>query len=65
MRLSRGDIDELKTIYQERFNQELSDDEAWEMGRRLMRLFTVLLSKPPSWQVGSSMSSNPVQLDQR
>jgi hypothetical protein len=65
MRLNRSDIDELKTIYQERFNEELSDDEAWEMGRRLMRLFTVLLRKPPSWQDGSSTSSNPVQVDQR
>lgn len=48
MLLTREDIEELKKIHKERFGEELADDEAWEMGRRLMRLFDVLMSIPHS-----------------
>lgn len=63
MLLTRHDIEELKTIHKERFREELSDDEAWEMGRRLMRLFSVLLRVPRKRDDSSSPSSNPVQFD--
>jgi len=46
MPLNQSDIDELKQIYREEFGQDLSDDEAWEMGTRLLRLFYIL-STPP------------------
>jgi hypothetical protein len=47
MLLTREDIEELKKIHKERFGEELTDDEAWEMGRRLMRLFDVPRRQPP------------------
>jgi len=46
MPLTREAIEELKAIYREEFGEELSDDEAWEMGHRLVRLYTVL-TRPP------------------
>ena len=46
MLLTREDIDELKKIHKERFDEELSDAEAWEVGRRLIRLLSVLMQIP-------------------
>jgi hypothetical protein len=63
MLLTRHDIDELKAIHKERFGVELPDEEAWEMGRRLMRLFTVLFRAPLKAGQGQRDSSNPVQFD--
>ena len=65
MLLNRHDIEELKAIHHERFGEQLSDDEAWEMGRRLMRLFSVLLRVPQTSQDEASRSSNPVQFDRK
>jgi hypothetical protein len=55
MLLTREDIEELKKIHKERFGEELTDDEAWEMGRRLMRLFGVLMRRP--------VKPRPIQVD--
>ena len=41
--LSRQAIDEFKTIYQEEFGQELSDDEVQEIAMRLLRFFGILV----------------------
>lgn len=62
MTLTRVDIEELKAIHNENFGEHLSDDEACEMGRRLMRLIRVLLRVP---QDRAITSSNPVQFDRR
>lgn len=64
MLLTRRDIEELKAIHKRRFGVELSDDEAWEMGRRLMRLFAVLLRAPHKTGEDQPRSSNAVQFDQ-
>jgi len=45
MPLKQRDIDELKKLYKQEYNEELSNQEAWEMGTRLLDLvFTVLSS---------------------
>ena len=46
--LSREAIDEFKAIYQGEFDQNLSDDEAQEIGLRLLRLFDILLQPFPT-----------------
>lgn len=40
--LTQKDIEELKEIYYEEFGEELTDEEAWEMGERLINLFYIL-----------------------
>lgn len=42
MRLAQSDIDELKMIYRKEYGRELTDEAAWEMGERLLRLFRIL-----------------------
>ena len=42
--LSRKAIDEFKVIYQAEFGEEISDEEAQEMGLRLLRLLKLLLA---------------------
>ncbi len=41
MRLSRKAIEELKAIHKQHADEELSDDEAWEMGNRPPRRFDI------------------------
>ena len=41
--LSRKAIDEFKAIYEEEFGEMLTDDEAQEMGVRLLQFFALLL----------------------
>lgn len=43
MPLTQKDIDELKEIYKAQFHEELSNDDAWEMGIRLINFFLLLL----------------------
>ena len=45
--LSRQAIDEFKTIYQEEFGRELSDDEVQEIAIRLLRFFGILVKPLP------------------
>ena len=40
--LSREAIEEFKTIYQDEFGEELSDDEVRKIATRLLRFFGVL-----------------------
>lgn len=47
MPLSRDAIEELKTIYRKEYGRELSDEAAWEMGHRLLRVFAILMRRPP------------------
>jgi hypothetical protein len=47
MPLSKQAINELKAIYRDEFGADLSDDAAWAMGHRLVRLYTVL-TRPPA-----------------
>lgn len=46
MPLTQNAIDDLKAIYRRKYGEDLSDDEAWEMGNRLLRLFAVLTRAP-------------------
>ena len=43
--LSREAIEEFKTIYQEEFNEILTDDEVQEIAMRLLRFFGILNKK--------------------
>ena len=42
MPLTQKDIDELKAIHRRKTGEELTNDEAWEMGMSLMKFFTTL-----------------------
>lgn len=44
--LTQKEIDELKAIYKRRGKEELPNQEAWEMGHRLLRLLSVLTRVP-------------------
>ena len=48
MPLTQKAINELKAIYRRKYGKDLPDDEAWAMGHRLVRLFTILTRPPPS-----------------
>ena len=41
--LSREAIERFKALYEEEFGQTLTDDEAQEMGLRVLRLFDLLI----------------------
>ena len=41
--LSREAIDDFKNIYREEFHRDITDDEALEMGLRLLNLLKLLL----------------------
>ena len=43
MLLTQEALNEFKAIYQRQFGEEISDDQAREMGSRLLRVFRVLL----------------------
>lgn len=62
MPLPRHAIEELKVIYRKHYGKDLTDDEAWAMGHRLLRVFAVLMRVPAPPREGKS--SNPVALDQ-
>lgn len=47
MRLSEQDIKELKEIYYREFGKSISDEEAQEMGQRLISLFKVIYRPIP------------------
>lgn len=42
MPLQQTDIDELKKLYKEDVGEEISDEEAWAMGTRLLNLYRLL-----------------------
>ena len=44
--LNQADLDELKAIYKAEYGEEISDEEAIEMGNRLIRVFAVLTRVP-------------------
>jgi hypothetical protein len=43
MPITQHEIDKLKDIYKKQFGGDLSNEEAWEMGIRLVNLFRLLL----------------------
>lgn len=45
MQLSKETIEEFKQIYKEEFGEEISDQEAYELGSRLITLYKTL------WQI--------------
>lgn len=42
MQLTQEAIDEFKEIYKKEYGKEISDDEAREMGTRLLRVFKII-----------------------
>lgn len=42
MSLTQKDIEELKEIYRQEFGEDISNEEAWEMGRSLIQIFSIL-----------------------
>jgi hypothetical protein len=46
MTLTQEAIDKLKAIYKRKTGEELSDEDAWEMGNRLIRIYSLLTSQP-------------------
>lgn len=48
MPLSQKAIDELKQIYKEEFNEDLPDQEAWEMAHQLLNFFSIILRPLPN-----------------
>lgn len=44
MPLTQQHVDELKAIHKADFGEDLSDEEAWEMGTNLVNLFRLLLT---------------------
>lgn len=61
MRLNQSDIEELKQIYREEFGEELSDDEVWEMGTRLFRLFYILFTPSHQSERREERSTHPAR----
>jgi hypothetical protein len=49
MALTQKAIDELKVIHKRHAGETISDDEAWAMGNRLLRIFAIL-ARPPARQ---------------
>jgi hypothetical protein len=47
LKLSKEAIEELKEIYRKEFGKEISDEEAQEMGIRLIRFFKIILRPIP------------------
>ena len=46
--LSRQAIDEFKVIYEQEFNERLSDDEVEGVALRFLRFFAILNQLPPA-----------------
>jgi hypothetical protein len=61
MPLSQQAIEDLKAIYRKHYGRDLPDEEAWEMGHRLLRIFTVLTRMPK--KSSKHEGSNPVPFD--
>lgn len=45
-RLRPEAIEELKAIWRREYGEEISDEKAWEVGNRLVRLFAILTRAP-------------------
>lgn len=54
MPLSEKAIQEFKQIYKEEFNEDLSDQEAFEMATNLMELFKVIYRPIPNDNIKNS-----------
>jgi hypothetical protein len=48
MPLDQKAIDKLKKIHLEEYGEELTNQEAWDMGIRLINLFKTLVRRPKS-----------------
>jgi|CXWL01.1.fsa_nt_gi hypothetical protein len=63
MPLSQKDIDELRAIHKKQYGEDIPNDEAWEMGIRLLNLFRLLLTErkkhtPPPTETGVSSNKS-------
>ena len=62
MPLTQKAIDDLKTIHRRKTGEVLTDDEAREMGNRLLRVFAIL-TRAPSTNPSETKGSSPVSFD--
>jgi hypothetical protein len=47
MKLSKEAMEKFKEIYKKKYGEEISDEEAYEKGRRLIRLFKLIYQSIP------------------
>ncbi len=47
MKLSKEAIEKFKEIYKKKYGEEISDEEAYEKGRRLIRLVKLIYQSIP------------------
>lgn len=51
MIINQFDINELKELYRKAYGKDLSNEDAWEMGNRLVRAITALARIPESEKI--------------
>ena len=61
MSLTQQAINELKQIHKKEFGEELTNEEAMDMGYSLLRLFKAMTRKPISVVKGGSLFNNAKQ----
>jgi hypothetical protein len=64
MPLSQSSIDKLCAIHKKHTGEQLTSDEAWAMGERLVRLLDVL-TRTNAVRSDVLRSSSPVRFDQK
>jgi hypothetical protein len=57
MRLNQNAIDEFRAIYKKQFGEEISEDDAQEMGLRLLKLFQIIYRPLPEGHECSSCNA--------
>lgn len=65
MPLSREAIEELKAIHRKETGELLTDDDAWAMGHRLVRIFDVLARPGIARNDVLRLNSNRLPVDRR
>lgn len=59
MKFTDAEIDELREIYREDFGEEITREQAAEMGTRLVRLIALLRRSPPAPSQANSPDLTP------
>ena len=58
MRLSKEELEEIENLYYREFNEKISDEEAEEIGERLLLLFRVIYRPIPKKDIGNPMNES-------
>jgi hypothetical protein len=59
MELSKEAVEEFKTIYREEFGEEISDQEAQELGQNLLALLAIIYRPLPNAGQQNRKEENP------